>query len=159
MPSPTTPKRLTIIDRVVAALAAITAGSSYWATPALVTKRMIDDDGVSEYPVYIVQDAPDSPEPEAGMGGYYTDTINISVTGLVAAPDAVSVDNIEKSIRDIRKALLTDAASSATGTLGQLNVEVYMGGIMTDSGIFAPDGYGKFTIEFRLQFSGNWSDL
>jgi len=158
--TPTTPKRLTIIDRIVTVLTAITVGTDYFVTPTLVTKRTLADTEIVTFPVYMVQDGAEAGPPENYSNQNYCEVMTVSIKGVVDAPDGNSVDNVEKSIRDVRRAIMQDTLPAAgSGSLGSLGVLVFMGAVRTDSGLYGLDGFGTFELEIQARFYGSWADL
>jgi len=158
MSSPDSPLRLQVVNRFVAVLEAITAGSNYFYTPYEVVKRIILPEETNGTPTYMVI-------PEGGgnieFGGteLYDETLRIVVHGIVA--DNVDiVTRMERAIRDIRKAINDDSKSGTPGSLSVLCVQVrILEPPETDGGAFSVIGKGYFAQPFEVTISGDFGEL
>lgn len=138
----TAPKRLQIIDRVIAVLKTIVNGADYFYTPYDVAKRFCHWTEPVGYPYYMVF---------AGSGGkienntgVYEEDWYITIKGYVK-DDLDTTTVMERCLRDIRKAINADMESGSAGSLAALNaVVLFEEPAMTDDGYLSAEGFGFF---------------
>lgn len=157
MPTPADPLRLTVINRFVTVLQAITAGATYFYTPFGVA-REDDPLQVNGTPWYSVSTLPGGSVAD-GMDYYFDESFVVCVKGVVQDnSDVVSVR--EKALRDVRQAIMTDAKLGTVGALGALGALVQ---IQKPAGTFyavaSGDFYGFFDQEFLVTIKGTWTAL
>jgi hypothetical protein len=160
MAVPTTPIRLQVIDRVVTVLKAITAGTSYFYTPYEVVKRAKNNTECGGFPTYMVFIASTS-EPEQHLDSEYVVTMTLTVGGWVDLELGEPQSKLCKCIRDVEKAIDTDAKSTAAGSLGALcsNGLVDIGAVETDNGGYSLQGFAAFEQSIKVQLVGDWGEL
>jgi hypothetical protein len=164
MPTPASnPLRLQAIDRVVAVLTAITAGADYWFTPGQVIKRYVPFEEVQCEVTYMVFAGTGEGSVElagaAGDSSTYFEDVFITIKGTVRS-DVDTASMVSKCIRDIRKAIDTDARSGVAGTLGGISIEARMEKApITDNGWFERMNYGEFEIQLRVKNEGTYDEL
>jgi hypothetical protein len=160
--APIDPKRLKVADRFVTVLKAITAGSDYFFTPLEVAKHYIFPEEaacIKDRPVYSI-----FPEGSGGSffvetGGVYDEKYPLTVHGIVENP-VDTVGDLEKAVRDVRKAVEADSRDESTGALGNLCVNVSIESPPeTDGGVFSGLGRSYFAQEFMIHISGDVSKL
>lgn len=158
MAIPAETKRVQIVDRVVEVLAAISGGSTYFYTPAAVEKRMAHWKEITAGPHYSVS---------LDSGGRLTNWLNgwveeefyIGVKGVVTSDHDV-VTTIARCLRDVRYALATDMASTATGSLGSLCAAMFVeDGAETDNGYLSLEGKGFFEQRIKIVIAGTIETL
>ena len=157
MPTPSTPLRLQVINRIVAVLQAITTGATYFYTTGQVAKRFIHWSEAKSFPTYMVFTGSGGTVVLSGASGddsEYTEDFYVSVKGIVK--DSVdTVTRLENSIADIRKAIDADSRSSAAGSLGVLAVETRIEeSPETDDGYLSMEGFGFFDQKIRISIAG-----
>jgi hypothetical protein len=155
---PTETKRVSVVDRVVTVLKAIREGATYFYSPAAVSKRYTHWKEVVKAPDYSVS-LDSGGKMEAGLNGWWTEEFYINVKGVVVDDtDAVSV--IARCLRDVRLAIETDMASTATGSLGSLCSALFFDdGAETDNGYLSLEGKGQFEQRIRIVISGTIGTL
>ena len=120
MPQPDDPVRLTVRNRFVTVLTAITAGANYFYTPwSVLSYRVIREqvNMAEERPVYSV--LPDMGDVEFAGTELSNEYMTISVFGMIeSSTDLVAA--IEKARADIVNAVRIDAALNSAGTLRNL---------------------------------------
>jgi len=158
MSSPATPNRLTVINRIVTVLSAITAGANYNYTPSAVNKRFTHWRECVGFPTYSVH-LMDSEKPEYDGDELYAETFYVSVKGIVSdTTDTVSA--LAKALTDIQKAINDDTKPGAgAGTLSTLAVQVRIGEWETDDGYLSLEGFGFFDQKIMVQLSANYGAL
>lgn len=159
MPSPTDPKRLQVIDRIVTVLTAITAGANYFYTPYAVQKRFVHWAEAAGFPLYMVFSATGGKVELGGAPDLYDEDFLVSIKGYVQdSTDTVS--KMERAIRDIRKAINDDSKSGAAGSLGAMCVEVAIEEPPeTDNGYLSLEGFGFFDQRIRIKIAGDFGEL
>ena len=159
MPAPTDPKRLQVINRVVAVLQAITAGASYFYTPYAVVKRFFHWKEVTGFPVYMVFSDSGGSIVLAGAPDLYDEDFYINIKGYVQDNnDTVTV--LERAIRDVQYAINQDSKSGVAGTLGTLAIETRMEeSPETDNGYLSLEGFGFFDMRIRVKISGDYGEI
>lgn len=159
--APTNPLTQQIIDRIIAVLAAITAGDNFFYTPAAVAKRFVlwrEASFTPSKPYYMVF------RDSGGVVNYigenlYCEDWNITVKGYVQ-DNSDTVTKLERAIRDIRKAINDDSKSEAAGTLGALGAAVTIEEPPeTDNGYFSLEGIGFFDQRIRIRTDGDFGEL
>lgn len=157
MPTPADPKRLQVIDRIVTVLAAITAGATYFYTPAQVIKRYLDPEEVKDFPTYSVSYDSGGRLENSGED-LYDEDFYINVKGYVQDYED-TVTKMERALRDIRRAINEDSKSGAAGSLGVLAVETRIeDGAETDNGYYSLAGLGFFEQRIRVKIAGDYGD-
>jgi len=150
---PDSPKRLQVIDRIVSVLQSIQAGTDYFYTPGSVSKRFVHWSEAPGYPCYMVF---------SGSGGVieataqavpyveHTETFEVSIKGYVK-DDTDTVSMMEKCLVDIKKAIYADFRSRASGSLGNLAVNLeFDEPPTTDDGYLSLEGFGFFDLRVKV---------
>jgi hypothetical protein len=152
MSYPTDPKSITVRDQIVSVLRDIVAGEDFFFTPAVFDnwKHWKEIESFPSYEVYFG----DGQELVPNQGLQYEETFTLIVHGRVKTDDPSG--DIRKCLRDVRKAIMTDAAS---GTLGTLTLLVKPGASRTDHGQEAGIGSGWFEQDFQVTINGNLENL
>jgi hypothetical protein len=159
MGAPTNPLRLQVIDRVVAVLAAIVAGSNYFFTPFEVVKRFKHWNECHGFPTYMVFTDSGGAVELSGVPDLYTENFYVNVKGYVQ-DNSDTVTKLEQAIRDIRKAIDVDSKSAAAGSLGALADEVRIEKSPdTDNGYLSLEGFGFFDQQIRVMIEGTYGEL
>jgi hypothetical protein len=160
MAYPTTPKRLQVIDRVVALLQAIHEGTDYFYTAYEVVKRAKHFNECGGFPTYMVFMGGES-EPEQHLDSENVVKMTLSVSGWVNLELGEPQSKLLKAIRDVQKAIDTDAKSTTAGSLGVLcaNGLVDIGKVETDNGGFSAEGFAAFTQDITVSLIGQWGEL
>ena len=119
---PADPKRLTALDRIVTVLEAIEAGSSYFYTPHMVKKILLDHSKAKYGNLYSV--LPDSGDGLAFAGTQlFDEPMKIIIHGI--AYDSTDVGGkLLKSTLDIRKAIILDFRSGQPDTLSTICADI-----------------------------------
>jgi len=160
--APADPKRLKVADRFVTILKNITAGDNYFFTPLEVVKHYVFPEEaacIKDRPVYSVY-----PEGSGGSfsdktGGVYAEIYPLVVHGIVENP-VDTVGDLEKAVRDVRKAVEADSRDESSGALGDLCINVSIASPPeTDGGVFSGIGRGYFSQEFMIHVSGLVTEL
>lgn len=156
---PANPRRLQVLDRIVAVLQTITAGDDYFFTPGEVVRRFVHWSEAKVFPTYMVFAASGGKVELSGAPDLYDEDVMVSVKGIVRHPeDTVSL--IEKALRDVRRAINEDAKSGAAGSLGVLAVETRIEeGPETDDGYLSIEGFGFFDQRIRVRIAGDYGEL
>jgi len=154
------PLRLQVRDRVIVVLQAITAGSTYWTTPSLVSKSFIEwaeEPGNVKYVVYT----------DVGPGGWdltghkmYDEIFHVIVGGAVYdSSDPVSV--MEKCIEDVRLSIVKDATAGGAGSLLAMSstgvVQVRPDGPPVIDAQLAVEGKMFFFQPFLVHTTWSWT--
>jgi hypothetical protein len=151
-------KRLQVINRIVSVLQGILAGSDFWYTPGEVAKRFKHWSECTKFPTYMVFSSSGGEIAYAGEM-QYDETFYVSVKGIVQ-DNLDTVTKLERSIRDIRKAINDDSISPNAGTLGALAVQVRIDEPPeTDDGYLSLEGFGFFDQKIRCVISGDFGEL
>ena len=155
--APATPLRLQVLDRFYDALDAIEAGDDYFFKPHMVVKHPELPYEKAKYgPLYSVLT---ESGPNEGLNDesdmHYTETFHVAVRGIVHDLKDIG-STIEKSIRDVRYAIDSDARSSTAGTLGVLCDLV---SIDDPPDLDYLEYFGFFEQLFRVQISGDYRTL
>jgi hypothetical protein len=165
MPTPSAlPLRLQIINRVVTALQAITAGANYWFTPTQVVKHYVpieEIQGAITYMVYAgTGEGQVTLEGVSGPSSFFWEDVFVTIHGTVRA-DKDTAEIVAKCIRDVRKAIDADAIDKTTaGALGQLTVTCTMfKAPTTDNGWFSKMSFAEFEIQLVAKTEGTYADL
>lgn len=159
MTSPSSnPMRLQVLDRIQTVLAAIVAGSNYWYTPYGVGKKFVHWMEPNGYPYYMVFAGSGGPV-ESESGNRFQETFHVTVKGYVQSnTDTVTV--MEKALRDIRKAIMADAAGPVAGSLGALGALAFIKeSAKTDDGYLSAEGFGFFDQDIEITIIGDWATL
>lgn len=154
---PTDPKLLTVRDRIVTVLAAITAGDDYHKTPYGVIARFVHWREASGYPLYMVYIESAEPPEFAGTERYDQDVI-FTIKGYVKH-DSDTLKEMLYCMADIRKAINIDSKSGVAGTLGTLTVQTRIDSFWTDNGYLALEGFGFFELKIAVTVSGDEGEL
>ena len=156
MTTPAVPKRLQVIDRLVAVLTAITAGADYFYKPAEVLKRLVAIDECSGFPVYMVFPVSGGPIDFSGAPDEYDEDMEILIKGY--AKDTLDpVTEVERCLRDVRRAINEDSKSGVAGTLGVLAVETRIEASPETE--FSIDGFGGFDQRIRVKITGTFGEI
>lgn len=153
MSYPTDTKSILVRERVLAVLHGIIAGADFFFTPGVVYdnyKNWIEREAFPSYEVYF------------GAGGNWTmyaglmgeETFTLAVRGQVKDDDPASA--VRKALRDIRKAIMDDAAATS---LDGNALKVSIGSTTTDDGQESSLGSAWFIQEFAITISGEIEDL
>lgn len=153
MTMPTKPIRLQVIDRIISVLGDITAGSEYFVTPGMVSRRFVGPDGVVSFPVYgVFAGEGQAPEQDSGE---YRETFDVMVCGVVKSSVDIVTEQ-EHALADIRQAVDRDSRDVTTiGSLGNLTVLVELGASSTDRGENIALGLGFLEQHFRIQIASD----
>jgi hypothetical protein len=160
MPTPATPLRLQVIERICTVLQAIIAGANYWYTPdsGAVIKRMMVLEQVVHFPTYMVFSGAAEGKIElsgaAGDDSEYTEDFVVTIKGIVK--DSLdTVTPLERCLADVRKAVDADSRSKIAGTLGALCVQCRIeDSAWTDDGEFSIWGFGAFSQKVLISIAG-----
>lgn len=159
MPSPADPKRLQVIDRIVAVLAAIIAGADYFYTPYSAHKGFVHWSATQGFPFYMVMPITGGKVELSGAPDLYDEDFIISIKGCVQ-DNTDSVTKMERAIRDVRKAINDDSKLGTAGSLGNLCVEVAIEETAhPDDGYLSLEGYGFFDQKIRVKIAGDFGEL
>jgi hypothetical protein len=160
MAYPTTPKRLQVIDRVVALLQAIHEGTDYFYTADKVTKRAMNANECTGFPTYMVFMSGET-EPEQHLDSEVVVKMTLTVDGWVDLEMGEPQSKLCKAIRDVQKAIDTDAKSTTAGSLGVLcaNGLVDVGAVSTDNGEYSLKGFAAFSQTITVSLMGEWGEL
>ncbi len=151
-------KRLQVLNRIIAVLQAILAGDDFWYTPGEVVKRFKHWSECTKFPTYMVFSSTGGEIVYAGEQ-QYDEAFYVSVKGIVQ-DNLDTVTKLERSIRDIRKAINDDSLSPDPGTLGALAVQVRIDEPPeTDDGYLSLEGFGFFDQKIRCVISGDFGEL
>jgi hypothetical protein len=147
------PKRLQVIKRIVSVLQSITAGSDYFYTPGAVMMRFVHWAEAPAYPCYMVfSGSGGAIEATAQAVPYveHTETFEVSIKGYVK-DDTDTVSVMEKCLADIKKAIYADFRSGASGSLGNLAVNLEFDELpTTDDGYLSLEGFGFFDLRVKV---------
>lgn len=157
----TNPLTQQIIERIITVLAAITTGSSFFYTPAAVTKRYVhwrEAILTPDTPYYMVFRDSGGVTAYIGENNYCTDYY-INVKGYVQDNND-TVTRLERAIRDVCKAINDDSKSGAAGSLGVLAAAVTIEEPPeTDNGYLSLEGIGFFDQRVRVRIDGEFGEL
>jgi len=160
MAAPTSPLRLQVIDRVLAVLKEINAGTSFFYTPYEVVKRLKNFNECGGFPTYMVFFGSASGSPEAHLDNEYVETLTLSIQGWVDMELGEPQTKLCKCIRDVQKAINDDSKSTVTGSLGQLTSGMCdIGSVETDNGGFSLQGFAFFEQQVSVKLVGDWGEL
>jgi hypothetical protein len=150
-------KRLRIIDRIVTVLRGIQEGDDYFYSPHQVAKGFVAEP--SGYPFYCIR-SESGGEIEMHSDGQWRETFFVSVNGRVQETGDV-VSPLERSLRDIRKAIDTDMASGGgTGSLITLATSVVFDAppdINYDADNVGP--FAEFSQRVRITIDGEFGEI
>lgn len=107
MPTPNESIRERIVDHVGDALAAITAGASYWYTPASVFRYNLPNVDAMAFPTLVVLDPDEKVERRTQPLAHRTlslTVVGVHMASLVDSPDRVA----RRLLADIQKCVLAD---------------------------------------------------
>lgn len=156
MTTPAIPLRLQILDRLVAVLTAIVAGTDYFYTPIDVVKRLLAIDECSAFPTYMVFPVSGGPIELSGAPDEYDEDMEILIKGYVKDTlDPVTM--AERCLRDVRRAINEDSISGDAGTLGVLAVETRIEA--SPEMEFSIDGFGAFDQRIRVKITGAFGEI
>lgn len=157
---PTDPKRLQVLDRMIAVLKAVTAGANFFFTPAEVVKgSILLGVEAKAYPTYMVHAGTGGEDIDHFVDQQYQEIFYPEVEGIVFDVNDI-VTMIEKCVRDVRKAIDDDAASGAVGSLGQISLTKIKGppdielGAMANQATSVVGGFGWFSQKFQVNIEG-----
>ncbi len=156
------PKRLQLIDRVIAVLRTIDAGTDhYFYTPHEVTKRMIHYREATGYPTYMVHTDSATETPQTLSDHGYDEVVAISVKGIVDAEDGDAVTKLERCVRDIRYALDQDSRGTDSDSIGAVSADghIVFDSLETDNGYLGLEGFGYFDQRILVRMTGDWGEL
>jgi len=156
---PTNPLRLQVQDRIAVVLLSIVAGNDYFYTPHKVLRRFILPIEATGFPTYSVHPDSGGTIDLSGAPDLYDEVFYVSVKGYVQ--DTLNPGaKLEKSIRDVRKAINEDSKSGTVGSLGNLCVQVtFEKSPETDDGYLSLEGFGYFDQQVRVQIAGDFGEL
>jgi len=142
-----------VIDRIATVLAAITAGATYWYTPAQVAKRFMHwQEVVGGFPVYMISLGSGGTRELYSQKTFY-ETFFVSIKGYVQ-DDTDTMTKVARCWQDIRLALTTDMESATAGALASLCHQVRCKEFPeTDDGYLSLEGFGFFDIRVEVQVS------
>lgn len=157
---PENPIRLKIRDRMIYVLKNhIIRGEEYFFTPYEVVDNFVLWDECRGFPTYMIHTASGGNIVEVGRE-LYDETFYISIKGWVKdLKDATTA--LEKSVRDIRKAVNLDSLDFETsGSLGFLGVQVRIDEPPeTLEGYLSGLGFEFFDQRIRCHISGDYGEL
>jgi len=160
--APADPKRLKVADRFVTILKNITADDNYFFTPIEVVKHYVFPEGaacIQNKPIYSVYPEGSEGSVKVETGGIYDEIYPLVVHGIVENP-VDTVGDLEKAVRDVRKAIQADSRDESSGALGDLCINVSITSPPeTDGGVFSGIGRGYFSQEFMIHISGSITEL
>ena len=159
MSYPTEPKKLSVIERVIAVLNDIVEGDDYFYTPGDVQgkkthwmKQLADLSYAA-----IFAGAEDAPVHHAGYN--VEETFSIVVIGDIKNNDGELQKMIPRCLRDVRSALFADMAVGTAGTLGILCRGLQLGPWTSGVGQGPSENQGHFEQQFMFTISGDIKDL
>lgn len=165
MPTPSTkPLRLQVIERIVAKLKTITAGSTYWYNADVVLQQVIHPMEAEAKVTYCVTAGEGGggirDEAAAGDGTLYWEEFTVGVKGIVRT-DGNAAEMLEKCIHDVRTAIDEDSRDRVTaGSLGNLVVTARLErSPETDNGWGSMVGLGWFDLQVRCVIEGTYAEL
>jgi hypothetical protein len=157
MSYPADPKSIQVRDRVLVLLHAIVEGDSYFMTPGVVYDNFKNWKEREAYPSYCVFFG-EGGEWAEHQGLQAAETFILIVHGDFQDDDAPAA--VRKGVRDVRKAIMDDAAGGGVATsLQVLCAHVTLGKLTTDNGTEAMVGSGYFDQEFSITILGKIEDL
>ena len=149
------PKRLQVIDRIVAVLRAMREGEGYWYTAAEVVKQIVHDREVTRFPFYMVEYESSPGPPKSELNHRYQEDLAIIIKGACDKEAGDTTTKLERCIRDVRTAIDADTSSGVAGSLGALGVIVAIDSLETEHDA----GYGVFNQRFIARIKGVWTSL
>ena len=149
------PKRLLVIDRVVAVLKAMKQGEGYWYAAAEVVKQVVHERQVTEFPFYMVEYESSPGPPKSGINHQFTEDLAIIIKGACDPENGDTTAKLERCIRDVRTAIDADASSGVAGSLGALGVIVTVDALEIEH----DERYGVFNQRFVAHIRGDWRNL
>jgi hypothetical protein len=154
---PTASLRLQVIERVVTVLKAITAGASYFYTPAHVSKGFVAEP--QGYPVYQVL-SESGGEIELYSDQQNAESFYIAIVGKVQDASDV-VTKIENALRDVRKAINEDfKPGMGAGSLINLASDMRIEAPPDIEYEFEGVGFfGYFSQRVRFQVYGEFGEI
>ena len=159
MPLPTLPKRLQVIERIIDVLETISSGSNYFLTPYEVNRRFKHWDEISGSPTYSVH-SDSGGEIVAHIDSNYDETFYVVVKGVIDNMDD-PVGTLEKSIRDVQKAINADSINRTdTASLSYIATHVKIADPPdTDNGNLSINGKAYFEQRIQITISGDFGEL
>ena len=158
--APTAPIRVTVINRILTVLGAISAGDTYFYTPH---KTVEDSEGVDfalakNGPLYILFLGEGESAIDVVGRETYDETFYPIIRGVVHARSGI-ITKMLKSNKDVRKAIDTDSKSGAAGSLGALCVQVRID--ESPEWFYFEDSmeFAGFDQRIRVQITGDLGDL
>jgi flagellin-specific chaperone FliS len=159
MSQPTLPKRLQVIERIITVLKAISAGSDYFYSAYEVNRQFKHWDEINGSPTYSVH-SDSGGEIAANINHFYDETFYVVVKGVIDNMDD-PVGTLEKSIRDVQKAINTDSYNRAdSNSLSFIATHVkFADPPETDNGNLSIIGKAYFEQRIQITISGNFGEL
>lgn len=154
---PADPKLLTIRDRIITVLKAITAGDDYHKTPYDAIARFVHWREAPGYPLYMVY-IESTESPEFAGTELYDQNVIFTVKGYVKN-DSDTLKEMLYCITDIREAINIDSKSGVASTLGTLTVQTRIQDFWTDNGYLALEGFGFFELKVAVTVSGDEGEI
>jgi hypothetical protein len=149
MSYPADTKSILVRERVLEILHNIVEGDSYFLTPGYVWDNYKAwNDIQTDYALEVFFGDGGEPIPQNGL--QMEEPFTLIVHGRISHSDDPPGD-IRKALRDVRVAILTDAAG---GTLAVYAARVKLGATRTDGGQEASQGSGYFEQDFEISVSG-----
>ena len=158
------PLRLQIIERVVAKLKTIAAGTTYWYGAPHVLQQVIHPAEVEAEVTYCVTAGEGggsiTVEGAAGDGTQYWEDFIVAIKGYIRT-DGNPAEALEKAIHDVRTAIDEDSRDRVTaGSLGNLAIAVTLErSPETDNGYGSVVGLGFFDLQVRVRIEGTYAEL
>lgn len=158
------PLRLQIIERIVAKLKTIAAGSTYWFTAGKVLQQVIHPMEVEADVTYCVTAGEGgggiTVEGAAGDATCYWEDFIVAIKGYIRT-DGNPAEILEKAVHDVRTAIDEDSRDRATaGSLGNLAIAVTLErSPETDNGYGSVVGMGWFDLQVRCRIEGTYAQL
>lgn len=159
MSYPTEPKKVTIHDRFVEVLEGIAEGDEYFYTPGKVQGKATHwKEKLADYELEVVfAGAEDPPTHFAGL--VIEEVFTVIVSGAIRDRDGECQKALARALRDIRKAVLADTVSGASGSLGTLVLRTRLGAWSAEPGTGVFEGFGRFEQEFKITAKGDIEEL
>ncbi len=142
MPPSAEPIREQILAAVAVRLAAITAGSTYWATPGEVGRDWKNFDEPKGYPFYGVIEGVEEPDGEDNVDVH--EVFTVLVIGWVKGEDRRTLVN--RAIGDIKTAIYTDETWSA------LAIWTEAPSVVTDEAALVAKPFGYFELTMKVHY-------
>lgn len=160
MAYPTTPRLITIIDRVVEILKNITAGDDYFYTVGEnVFLGLRSYAEATSFPFDSVYLGSDHRPPEYLPDHQVYKYPRILVAGITDEEAGEPIKKMVKHLADVQKAIEADLKSTETGSLGQLVQWGHLGSVITDEGELGLEGAAGFRQDIDLCLIGEWGDF